>query len=377
MTRSDLVVVGGGIIGSFAAYFAALRGFNVTLIEAGSLGNGASGRCAGIHTTQLVIPVDVELSRRSLGLYREVAPDSVHETGFLSIEPSWMSEYSIELLRSSGVEFKVFSSGELHELVGWIKVKEHEVGLYTPGDAIIDVGKLFSSLKKKFREQGIKLLEWTEITGLDADRKRLYVNDSKESIEFDFAVFAAGAWNRDLLNRFGLWREPVLVYACQVLSLNTEGDLADMPVYIEESHLYLRKFGRNSLLVGNGFALKLNSPKDCPSQPSREFVLELGEKLSDRLTKPEHYRLAGGWAGVCSSSPDGLPIIGRVPGYQDLFLVDALDGYGLMRGPALSQDLIEYLASGQKPRYFDNFSPSRFNGFSGEPDTVIELHSRI
>ncbi|MEM1534563.1 MAG: FAD-binding oxidoreductase [Nitrososphaerota archaeon] len=376
MRGVELAVVGGGVIGAFTAYFAAERGFRATLLEQGYLGSGASGKCAGIHTTQLVLPIDIELSKRSQEIYRRVAPESVVRTGFLSIEPDWMSRYSTELLKRAGIRYRVLSNREVMDWIDWVRIRDYEVGVYTPDDAVIDVSGLFPSLKERLEGLGVKIYEITEITGLDPERRILYLRGG-ENLPFDYAVFAAGAWNRGLLGRSGVWNVPVLVYACQVLSFNVESEVQDVPIFIEESHVYMRRFGRRNLLVGNGYAIKLTSPSDCPPHPSREFINELGQKLYERVSRPENYRLSGGWTGVCSSSPDGRPIVGEVPGHPCLYIIDGLDGYGLMRGPAIGQDLVELISGRETPESIRAFNPARFINYSGEPETVIELHSWV
>lgn len=373
MKHEELIVVGGGIVGCFTAYFAAEKGFRVALIEAGHLGSGSSGKCAGIHTTQLVLPIDIQLSKRSQEIYREVASESVLNTGFLSIEPYWMSRYSKELLDSADVRYRVLSGEELADWIDWMNVRDYEVGVYTPDDIVVETSGLFKTLREKLKELGVRVYEWTRIAGLDA--KQRIVNIERDRLSYDYAVLAGGAWNRDLLARSGVWWVPTLVYACQILSFNVAGNVFDVPVFIEEQHVYMRRFGPHSLLVGNGFALKLKSPSDCPPHPVKEFIDELGQKLLDRLKRPEIYRLAGGWTGVCSSTPDGRPLLGQVPGNPDLFIIDGLDGYGIMRGPALSQDLVEYMSTGRASASVEAFTPARFTNFAGEPDEVIELHS--
>ncbi|GBC71656.1 4-methylaminobutanoate oxidase (formaldehyde-forming) [Candidatus Calditenuaceae archaeon HR02] len=373
MRHEELVVVGGGIVGCFTAYFAAEKGFRVALVEAGHLGSGSSGKSAGIHTTQLVLPIDIQLSKRSQEIYRNVATESVSKVGFLSIEPYWMSKYSKKLLDGADVRYRVLSNGELADWVRWMRIRDYEVGLYTPDDIVVDVSGLFSILRERLSGLGVRVYEWWQITNLDAGQR--VINLERDRLSFDYAVLAGGAWNRDLLAKSGVWRVPTLVYACQVLSFNVDGNVFDVPVFIEENHVYMRRFGQSSLLVGNGFALKLKSPSDCPPHPVREFIDELGQKLLDRLKHPENYRLTGGWTGVCSSTPDGRPLVGQVPGNPYLFIIDGLDGYGIMRGPALSQDLIEYISTGKAPATIEAFTPARFTNFAGEPEEVIELHS--
>jgi len=377
MRHFDLAVVGGGVIGAFTAYFAALNGLKVSLIEARVIGSGASGRCAGIHTTQLVVPTDIKLAKLSRDIYVEVAPESITKTGFLSIEPEWMARFSEEALERSGVKYKVLQRSELTDWIDWIIVKDYEVGVYTPDDVTIDVSTLFAALKSRLTEIGVHVYEWTEIHGIDAENAVLLTRGHIDRLSFDKAIFAAGAWNKELLGKLGLWRPPLLIYACYVMKMGVERELSEMPISIEEDHVYLRRFGQKAAIAGNGFVTRLTSPHECPMQPSREFMNEIQYKLLERLRAPDLFRPLGGWVGVCSSSPDGYPVVGPIPNRKNLYIVDALDGYGLMRAPALSQGLVEYILSGVKPDYLGEFDPHRLFNYTSEPESVIELHSRL
>ncbi|MEM1971776.1 MAG: FAD-binding oxidoreductase [Nitrososphaerota archaeon] len=377
MKKADVVVIGGGIIGSFVSYYLGLRGLDVTLIEAGQLGNGASGKCAGIHTTQLVQPIDIVLASRSKAAYEELAGDSISRTGFISVEPSWMSAFSSELLAGAGVKHEIIDNSELRAWLSWMRVKDYEVAVYTPDDIVIDVSSLFKTLRGRLEEAGVELKEWIRVERIDPNRRVLDISGPEQQVSFEKAVFSAGAWNREVLINCGIWRVPVVVYACQIVSFKFDEEIQETPVFLEENHVYLRRFSRHTMLVGNGRAIKLSDPSECPSSPEYDFIEELSVKLYERLQRPDSYRLVGGWTGVCSSSPDGNPLLGQIPGRRDLYIIDALDGYGLMRGPALSQDLAEYICGEGVAESIRLFNPSRFNGYSGEPEEVIELHSRM
>ncbi len=379
MTSYDLVVIGGGVSGAFTAYFALLNGFRVALVEINHLGSGSSGRSAGIHTTQLVLPSDIELSKRSIRIYSELCPEGFSRTGFLSVEPDWMSKYSAKLLEDARVRYRVLSNDELRDVFSWAVFDDNEVGVYTPDDGVADIPRILDSLRLKFREMGAGLYEGREIVDLDIERGRLTLGgaSTQTSLGFGGLVLAAGSWNRGLARRWLKYDLPVALYACQVVLLKTLTNCGLTPVYFENSHLYVRSMGMDRLLAGNGGVVKLDDPLSCPPSPEPQYLLELSEKLAARLRSPEHFYPCGGWTGVCSSSPDGLPLVGRVPGLENVYIMDGLDGYGIMRAPALAQDLVKLISKGAEAESSRALDPARFGSTCGEPQEVIELHSML
>ncbi|MCX8203097.1 MAG: FAD-dependent oxidoreductase, partial [Nitrososphaeria archaeon] len=106
-----------------------------------------------------------------------------------------------------------------------------------------------------------------------------------------------------------------------------------------------------------------------PAEP--EYVYHIVDLLSERLRRPEAILVEGGWAGPCSSTHDGMPLVGRVPGTSNCFIVDGLDGYGLMRSAGVAELLIEAVIHGREAEWA---SPSRPMALTGESE-VVELHS--
>ncbi len=377
MRAFDLIVIGGGISGVFTSYFASLRGMKVALVELGHLGSGSSGRSAGIHTEQLILPIDIELSRRSREIYQEVAPLGFLKTGFLSVEPSWMSSYSAQILSSAGTRFKVLSYDELRSYIEWALVRDDEVGILTPDDGVVDVPHVLETMRRRLLGLGAVIFENSKISRLNLGDGRITLTNGScdETLSFSNLVLAAGAWNRGISERWLGYRPPVAIYACQLMLMKTSVELGATPVYFEDSHTYIRGMGKSFVLVGNGRVVRLNDPSKCPAGPEPEYLLEMSEKLAQRLRHPVDYFPSGGWTGVCSSSADGMPIVGRLPGLENVYIVDALDGYGIMRAPALAQDLAAFVADGKASEALKTFDPSRFGRVCKEPDEIIELHS--
>lgn len=381
MRRYDLLVVGGGVCGLWLAYFASMAGGEVALVERGAAGSGATGRSAGIVTTQLNLTIDVSLTKRAIEHYSRIseiceATGLFDRRGFASVEPAWMAGASIDLLRSEGVEYDLLDVGEAKRLLGGLKIRDYESVVYTPGDGLIDVGAMVEVLKKIIRGMGVEVYEYSPCVAgkfVEGALHSVALDGGMEIEAADYAL-AAGPWNLEVMKRLGLGSLPVVIYACQALSIEMGGAGPSIPVYFADSHLYLRPEGAGRIIAGNGYARVLASPDECPQSADYEFVEEITAKLLSRAADAASWRIGARWSGPCSSSPDGLPILGKLDGVENVYILDGLDGYGLMRAPALAELLARLITDGEAEWYSSLFAPSRLRGMRNE-GIVVELHS--
>jgi glycine/D-amino acid oxidase-like deaminating enzyme len=148
-----------------------------------------------------------------------------------------------------------------------------------------------------------------------------------------------------------------------------------IPTYFQDSHVYIRPEGTSQLIVGNGYAKIVDDPDDYPARAEPEYIEEVSEKLCERLVDPSQIMLIGGWSGPCSTTPDGYPLLGRIPGLKNAYIIDGLDGYGIMRAPAMAELLIHAIAKDGMEGLPSEFDPARFKGLKNYEPRVIELHS--
>ena len=381
MTNYEVVIIGGGISGIWTAYVAASRGKKVALIDP-SLGSGGTGRCAGIHTTQLALEIDVKLSKRSLEMLDEFTEkyecsEIREKCGFLSVEETWMARESSKTLARLGVAHILLSKDELNKLVPNIIVKDEELGVYTPGDVLINISYLYRAMRKILRELNVAIYEQVLIKKVEEKEGYVVAVRSNNHVELkgDHYVFAAGPWNKDLLRCSGIWSPPTIIYICQALSFSRPADMKIIPTYFQDSHVYLRPEGISQLIVGNGYAKIVEDPDDYPARAEPEYIEEISEKLCERLVDPSQIRFIGGWSGPCSTTPDGYPMLGKIPGLKNAYIIDGLDGYGIMRAPAMAELLIHAISKDVMDDLPSEFDPARFNGLKNFEPKVIELHS--
>ncbi|MEN3047576.1 MAG: FAD-binding oxidoreductase [Candidatus Caldarchaeales archaeon] len=377
MTSYDIAVIGGGAVGLAISYLAAKRGMKVALIERHNVLSGATGFSAGIVTAQLSLEQDIRLAMRTIEVLEEVETLSevkfMEETGFVTVEPRWMAEETARSLASQGVNCRLLDREGLQELVPVLLTKDHEMGVYTGVDRVVDLEGLGRAYSRLIDQLGVKVYSGNRITGVrtSGDSIEDVQLNGTGSLRADNLVFAAGPWNRPLLSELGIYDVPTVIYKCQVVKLRIPEPRSYVPFYVSENHLYMRReFGRTSL-AGNGYSRVVDRAEGAIGPVEPEYVYHIVDLLSERLRRPEGVLVDGGWAGPCSSTYDGMPLVGRVPGTSNCFVVDGLDGYGLMRSAGVAELLLEAVVYGREAEWA---SPSRRMALTGE-SRVVELHS--
>jgi glycine/D-amino acid oxidase-like deaminating enzyme len=372
----DIVVIGGGAVGLSLAYLGASQGYRVAVVESRHLCSGATGRSAGIVTVQLSLPEDVAMAKRTIEVFREVSEVAgipFHkETGFLTVLPERTLEESLEPLRADGTAYRVLKSDEVERYVPFLKVYDHEVGILTFDDMTVDASEMGRAFSEVLSGMGVDLYQWNgrTVISLDGTRiRRVSVNGGTE-LRGESYVLAAGPWNKVVLREIGIRASFLTIYKCQVVRVRADGIGEYVPFYTMGEHLYMRPDVGGTSIAGNGYAKVVEFPEDAMDGLEKEYVQHIAELLAERVFNPEDFRVEGGWSGPCSITPDGYPVIGRIPGLENAYLVDGLDGYGLMRAAGIAELALKAVEGEEQMKY----SPARFNGeeLSGE---VVELHS--
>lgn len=371
------MIVGGGAVGLATAYLSAAKGFRVALVERGNVLSGATGFSAGIVTTQLSLEEDVRLALRTIEVLESVQRTSevefMEETGFVTIEPYWMVEESARVLSSQSVKYEVLDESEVRDAVPFLTIRDYERGLRTYRDKVVDSDQLGKAYSKLCRLLEIDVYSRSKIIEArkSGDSIEGIVLDREGLIRADSVVFAAGPWNKTLMSELGIYDVPTVIYRCQVVKVKTAAPNRYVPFYVAENHLYMRKDIGMTSIAGNGYSKVVERVEDAIGAVEIEYVHHIVDLLLKRVRTPEKFFVVGGWSGPCSSTSDGMPLIGRVPGTSNCFIVDGLDGYGLMRSAGVAELLLDSVTTGKEVEWA---SPSREMVFNGDEE-VVELHS--
>lgn len=346
------IIIGGGIIGMLSSYQLARAGQDVLLLEAGATGTEASWAGGGI-----VSP-----------LYPWRYSEAI--TALAHWSQDFYPQLGESLLAQTGIDPEVYQTGlywlDLHdeaEALAWAeqhnrplaRVPMDEVraavpslgegfsrAVYMQGVANVRNPRLLQALRAALQQMdNVQVLENHKVEGfVRAGGRIVGVQTAQGELHADQVVVAAGAWSGDLLATLGL-ELPVKPMKGQMILFKCSEDFLPSMVLAKRRYAIPRKDGH--ILVGStledvGFD---KTPTEDALQSLRKTAIELLPALADA-------EVVKHWAGLRPGSPDGVPFIGPVAGFEGLWLNCGHFRNGLVLAPASCQ-LLADLMLGQKP----------------------------
>lgn len=368
--KSEVVVVGGGIVGCAAAYYLTKEGARVTIIEREGLANQASGYSAGMLNplTGIGIPGALQkIAMASFQMHLNLWDNLISETGF-DFNPS--RRPSIDLVfnesdRSSlervyrtcedtegfkaqwlgGSEIKSISSKISTEVIG---------GLYTWGNGSLDSMLLTRALASSAITSGSNLLE-TNVIGVVNQYGRITGVSTKEGIiECDEVVFAQGPWSNEIENWLGI-RIPVSPLKGQILRtrlINVE----TYPDY-DLSHEGISLYRKSNEMVWIGATEENRRYDITQTVEARNMLLDRASVIVPSINESEIIKHT-----VCLRpiTPDWLPIIGKAPGWTNAWLATGAGKKGILLGPAIGKSISDLITKKSTGIPINGFEPERF-----------------
>lgn len=355
-------VVGAGAVGLAVADALAGRGAAVTVHERDSPGSGASGRAAGIVYDAFADRTNVELARRSMARYRDL------DAGFRRTPYVWFTtddgesraarggggsaaaiESQVADLRDRGVDAEAVDPAALRARFPQLDVADVTAAAIATGAGVVDPPSAVRALATNCRERDVRI-QTDRAVEIRTDPARVVGAEDGESATYDAVVVAAGPNTRALLASVGV-DLALRPYRAQILEA---GGPAIPTLYDATTGHYARPT-RRGLLAGDGVT-GIENPDEVRASADESFVAATRDWLDDRLVNLES-RVHDSWAGICTTTPDGDPLLGRATG--DVYVAAGWHGSGLMRAPGAGEALAASLLDGDDSLTFD---PGRFHG---------------
>jgi glycine/D-amino acid oxidase-like deaminating enzyme len=375
-----VAVVGAGAVGLTTAAELAERGATVTVYERGEPGSGSSGRAAGVCYDAYAEDVDAAIGRRAVTLFRDLASTVEDDEGsfafhdcpyvFLAREGDDRTAEaiaaSVDRMRAHGVDVSTVDPGTLPAPV---RTDDVAVAAVARNAGWLDPAAYVASALRRAREAGTAVRTGTPVsvdadgpgvrTGRDPGSGHGGTDGCSAADRYDAVIVAAGAHTKRLLAGAGV-AIPLKPYRVQALTSATPYD--GPMVFDATTDVYLRPHP-TGLLAGDGTVPVEADLDDWRRAADESFVASTRGELRHRVR--HDLDVADAWAGLCTATPDGDPLVGECsPG---LYVAAGWQGHGLMRAPAIGERLARTVlgageggAAGEGVP--DTFSPSRFEG---------------
>jgi glycine/D-amino acid oxidase-like deaminating enzyme len=367
--RAEIVIVGGGVIGAATAYELGRRGASVTLIERHAPAAGASGTNMGFLWTQgkaadLHFDVVMASRKRYDELALEIDDFELKTRGgmiyFFEEQAGPFAQF-VASRREMGLPMELLDAATARDRC---PVLPEDVGgaVWNPLDAHVNPPLVTGSLIAAAQRHGVKVLTGTEVTGLDVSGGVCRgVRTTGGGIAADTVILATGTWAPALLEPLGV-HIPIEPMRLQVLETDPIDLRFDPVLYgpsgikgfalshdLEDYDEELFTHPMESVIDGvemievigqrRDGSLMIGSPADFAGFDDRPTVAGVGLMLAviaDHLPALRDAKVRRTWAGLMPQTPDGKPVMDRVPGIDGL-IVAAGHMFGQMMGPWCGQ----------------------------------------
>lgn len=364
MNNQNILIIGGGIIGFSIAFELAKKGTLSTIIDKGSSLSEASTAAAGMlgaHVELHQPGAFYELCKKSHALYKDWT-DTLYEVSQISaqyinrgiVRVAFTDEDERELksrLSWIGEDVRWLSSTEIRQIEPTIS-EEIRGGLWFQDDHQVHVHHLAQSLRSSVLKLGCTIMESTPALSLIQEKGRIVgAKTSNGSIFADQTIITAGAWSTELLSSIDL-HLPVHPIKGQCYSIRPEFPIIQNTVFTKGCYIVPKQDG--SLLIGAtqetvGFDKKVTISAIAS-------IHEIAERLLPSIHSAE---LLSTWAGLRPATPDELPYMGTITGFEGLVIATGHFRNGILLAPITGEIVSDLVLNGNSKTNIEAFSPER------------------
>ncbi|WP_122770320.1 NAD(P)/FAD-dependent oxidoreductase [Pseudomonas viridiflava] len=417
-TQADVVVIGGGIIGAFTAYYLAKRGMKVALIEKGRIGAEQSSRNWGWCRQQNRDARELPMATKALELWEQFGAETGEQTGFSRCGLLYLSNNEQEIAgwarwgefaRTVNVDTRMLTSQQAAEH-GKATGKQWKGGVFAPSDGTADPSRAAPAVARAIMALGSTVHQGCAVRGIETEAGRLSaVVTEKGVIRTPIAVLATGAWASSFCRQYGIRfpqatiRQTVLSVSAPseeipgalhtagvsmtrrfdgsyTLAISGRGRVDPTPQLLGYGTQFLPMFMRRWRNLAPGGLEGIRSGHESwkrwsLDQPTPMEKMRILDPTADASAVALTYQRAqelvpalrdssinAAWAGYVDSTPDGVPGIGEMASLPGLVLAAGFSGHGFGIGPGAGH-LIADIVSGATPIVDPKpYHPDRFKG---------------
>jgi sarcosine oxidase, subunit beta len=349
VSSADLVIVGAGTVGGWAAVMAREDGAGrVVVLDAGLAGHGASQRAAGMVRTQGGTPTAVDLGRFSAEFYRDQhhrygIDSDFRELGYLIIattdEEVKAAHERVAMQRDRGVDSRWVTPSEAAAVMPLLDRARILGATYCPQDGAIDPPRNVAAYLVTMRAKGAELFERCPVTGLRVQGGRVTgVQTAGSVIATDRVILAGGVGQPALAAMVG--RPLPVGGARHHVFVTSPSRATQRPMamgFDVTAGLYWRE-EEDGLLFG------VSDPDEAPGEARAidpDTQHRARGRLGELLPASRGLGLRKAWAATIDYTPDHLPILGPALSLEgepiEGLTIASAAGHGMMWGPGVAR----------------------------------------
>src|SRR6478735_1713449 len=388
--RAQVVIVGGGVIGTSVAYHLTRLGrTDVLLLEQGTLSCGTTWHAAGLVGPLRASESGTRLVQYSAELYGSLEAETGLATGYRNVGGLIVArtqDRMVQLRRTAAnataydMDCELVSPARAQELWPAMRVDDLLGAIWLPGDGKVNPADVTQSLAKGARMRGARIAERVRVTDFTVDegpsgRRVTGVLTDRGTVEAEVVVNCAGQWAKALGDLVGV---PVPLHSAEHFYIVTEaidGVHPDLPIMRDPDGWTYFKEETGGLVVG-GFepeAKPWRAPDDLPYPFEFQLLEEDWEHFSVlmdqallRIPALEETGIRKFYNGPESFTPDNQFLLGEAPGLRGYFVGAGFNSVGIASAGGAGRALAEWIVAGEPQDDLVSVDVRRFAPFHGD-----------
>jgi sarcosine oxidase, subunit beta len=369
--KADVVIIGGGCVGTSAAYHLCKAGItNVIVVERETIGSGASGRCAAGIRQQWSTRGNVMLAMHSVEAFsrfeEEVGCDIEFDQGGYLL-PAFNEEMIADFIRNislqndCGVNTRLIDRDEIKKIAPLLNTKDMIGAAFGSTDGKANPFLVVKGYADRASAMGARIIPQCTVTGIRiAGNDVCGVDTNKGVIEAEWVINAAGGHAAEIAALAGI-DVPVTPYRHQIL-VSEPIEPCFSPMMIDlHNNFYVQQVQHGSFIMGQ------TDKEEEPGTNQREtwrFTAEVAQKFTTKFPALRQLKIVRQWAGLYAMTPDSQPVIGRFSEYDSFLIAAGFSGHGFMVSPATGKILSDIISD--EARVALDISEYRADRFSGD-----------
>jgi sarcosine oxidase, subunit beta len=364
---AEIVVVGAGISGLCCGLYLAAAGREVLVLDRGDPWGDASGVNAGTLSVQVKRPEVLDVTREALRLWAGFREAFGVKVGFeqpggvrVATTPREVGRLrdSVRVQRDLALEIELLEGNEARDRFPWLGPA---VLAASPCDLDAYSSPLLAgpALLRACQGAGVLVVGHAAVEAIEAQAARCFrVRTAAGALACRRLVIAAGAWTGEVAAMLGV-ALPVIV------DVNMLSVTEPAPPFLERivTHvggvLSLKQYPNGTCLIGGGWQGRGGPADGGRRELHYENFLHNMRVAAGVVPTLAGLQVVRAWSGFEAVAPDALPVVGRLPGHEDAFVLACAWG-GYSQAPALGRLLAELILEGRTSLPVQGFAPARF-----------------
>jgi sarcosine oxidase subunit beta len=373
--RAEVVVIGGGVVGTSAAFHLAEAGVDVLLLERDELASGSTSRAAGGVRAQFSDPVNIQLGQRSLEAFERFADRPGGEIdlvqhGYLFLldntDDVAAFQRNVAVQNELGVPSRMLDVAEACAMSPYVNPEGLLAATFAARDGHCTPEAVVAGYAAGARAHGATIRRHCTVTGIDVvDGAITGVHTDAGTVGTGTVICAAGAWSARVGELAGV-ALPVRPLRRQVVVSEPVADLPpELPFTIDFGTSFYFHDEGPGLLMGmsdseQGFGFDTSR--------SAEWLGRFAEVVARRAPALSEVGIAHGWAGLYEMTPDHNAVVGEAAAVSRFLYATGFSGHGFLQGPAIGEVLRDLVLGHTPVVDVSALDVRRFAGLASRPE---------